>query len=78
MIHFTAALQSSRAKNVVGAMWSVDDQVIHVVEVLYEKWLREDGVFDPTRTARALRVAMRATRDKVPLEQRIAFVHIGA
>ena len=37
MIHFAAALQFSKAKNVVGAMWSVDDQVIHVVEVVYQK-----------------------------------------
>jgi len=60
-------------------MWSVDDQVIvYTVEAFYRAMVREDGVFDPSRAARALRAATRATKDRVvPLDQRIVFIHIG-
>ena len=78
VIHLAAALQFAGVRNVVGTMWSVDDQVVgYTVEAFYRAMVREDGVFDPSRAARALRAATRATKDRVPLEQRIVFIHIG-
>ena len=78
VIHLAAALQFSGVRNVVGTMWSVaDDVVVYTVEAFYRAMVREDGVFDPSRAARALRAATRATKDRVPLDQRIVFIHIG-
>ncbi|KAF8548089.1 hypothetical protein OG21DRAFT_1599543 [Imleria badia] len=78
VIHLAAALQFAGVGNVVGTMSSVDDQVVvYTVEAFYRAMVREDGVFDPSRAARALRAATRATKDRVPLDQRIVFIHIG-
>ncbi|KAF8443201.1 CHAT domain-containing protein [Boletus edulis BED1] len=78
VIHLAAALQFAGVGNVVGTMWSVDDQVVvYTVEAFYRAMVREDGVFDSSRAARALRAATRATKDRVPLDQRIVFIHIG-
>ena len=56
VIHLAAALQFAGVRNVVGTMWSVDDQVIaYTVEAFYHAMVREDGVFDPSRAAQALR-----------------------
>ena len=78
VVHLAAALQFAGVRNVVGTMWSVDDQVVvYTVEAFYRAMVREDGVFDPSRAARALRAATRATKDRVPLDQRIVFIHIG-
>lgn len=78
VIHLAAAFQFAGVRNVVGTMWSVDDQaVVHTVEAFYRAIVRKDSVFDPTRAARALRAATRATKDRVPLDQRIVFIHIG-
>ena len=78
VVHLAAALQFAGVRNVVGTMWSVDDEVVvYIVEAFYRAMVREDGVFDPSRAARALRVATKATKDRVPLDQQIVFIHIG-
>ncbi|KIJ64560.1 hypothetical protein HYDPIDRAFT_28497 [Hydnomerulius pinastri MD-312] len=79
VIHLAAALQFSGIRNVVGTMWSVDDSVVsHLIEAFYRFMIIADGGFDSSRAARALRAATRSVGDKVPFDQRIVFIHIGA
>jgi CHAT domain-containing protein len=80
VIHLAAGLQSSGFKSVIGTLWVVDDAVAkHVIEAFYEKMFEdsEDGVIYCTKAARALNHATDVVRKKVPLEQRIVFIHIG-
>jgi CHAT domain-containing protein len=78
VIHLAAGLQFSGFKSVIGTLWEVDDAVAkHVVEALYENMF-EDGVMDCTKAAWALNRATHAVKTKVPLEQRMVFIHIGA
>ncbi|KAG1816877.1 CHAT domain-containing protein [Suillus subaureus] len=81
VIHLAAGLQFSGFKSVVGTLWEVDDSVAkHVVESFYEnmfKDLKDDSVMDCTKAAWALNRATHAVKTKVPLEQRMVFVHIG-
>ncbi|KAG1790422.1 CHAT domain-containing protein [Suillus plorans] len=83
VIHLAAGIQFSGFKSVVGTLWEVDDAVAkHVVEAFY-KYMFGDlkdghgGVMDCTRAAWALNCATHAVKTKVPLEQRMVFVHIG-
>jgi CHAT domain-containing protein len=80
-IHLAAGLQFSGFKSVIGTLWAVDDAVAkHVVKAFYEnlfKDLEEGGMPDCTKAARALNHATYDVKMKVPLEQRIVFVHIG-
>ncbi|KAG1824271.1 CHAT domain-containing protein [Suillus variegatus] len=81
VIHLAAGLQFSGFKSVVGTLWEVDDSVAkHVVEAFYGYMfgdLQKGGVMDCTRAAWALNCATHAVKTKVPLEQRMVFVHIG-
>ncbi|KAG1752099.1 CHAT domain-containing protein [Suillus lakei] len=81
VIHLAAGLQFSGFKSVIGTLWVVDDAVAkHVVEAFYEnmfKGLEEGDVPNYTKAAWALNKATYAVKMKVPLEQRIVFVHIG-
>jgi CHAT domain-containing protein len=81
VIHLAAGLQFSGFKSVVGTLWEVNDAVAkHVVEAFYENLfmdLRDNGVMDCTKAAWALNRATHAVKTKVPLEQRMVFVHIG-
>ncbi|KIK83564.1 hypothetical protein PAXRUDRAFT_35470 [Paxillus rubicundulus Ve08.2h10] len=78
VIHLAAALQFAGVRNVVGTTRSVEDSVvIHIVAAFYRGMIGGDGKFDPSRAARALRGAIKGTKDKVPLDQRIIFIHIG-
>jgi CHAT domain-containing protein len=81
VIHLAAGLQFSGFKSVVGTLWEVDDAVAkHVVEAFYEnmsKDLKDGGVMDCTKAAWALNRATHAVKMKVPLEQRMVFIHIG-
>ncbi|KAG1749483.1 CHAT domain-containing protein [Suillus lakei] len=75
VIHLAAGLPGF--KSVIGTLWVVDDAVAkHVVEAFYENMF-DGGVMDCTKAARALNHATRAVKAKVPLEQRIVFIHIG-
>ncbi|KAG2111740.1 hypothetical protein DEU56DRAFT_762145 [Suillus clintonianus] len=68
-------------KSVVGTLWEVDYAVAkHVVEAFYENMAKKlgDGEFmDCTKAAWALNRATHAVKTKVPLEQRMVFIHIG-
>ncbi|KAG2124894.1 CHAT domain-containing protein [Suillus clintonianus] len=81
VIHLAAGLQFSGFKSVVGTLWEVDDAVAkHIVEAFYQnifKGLEDGGVMDCTKAAWALNRATHAVKTKVPLEQRIVFIHIG-
>ncbi|KAG1790427.1 CHAT domain-containing protein [Suillus plorans] len=81
VIHLAAGIQFSGFKSVVGTLWEVDDSVAkHVVEAFYGYMfgdLTKGGVMDCTRAAWALNCATHAVKTKVPLEQRMVFVHIG-
>ncbi|KAG2123286.1 CHAT domain-containing protein [Suillus clintonianus] len=81
VIHLAAGLQFSGFKSVVGTLWEVDDAVAkHVVEAFYQNMVKKlgDGEFmDCTKAAWALNRATHAVKTKVPLEQRMVFIHIG-
>jgi CHAT domain-containing protein len=80
VIHLAAGLQFAGFKSVVGTLWEVDDSVAkHVVEAFYKYMFhpKEEGVMDCTKAAWALNYATHAVKTKVPLEQRMVFVHIG-
>ncbi|KAG1851075.1 CHAT domain-containing protein [Suillus subalutaceus] len=81
VIHLAAGLQFSGFKSVIGTLWVVDDAVMkHVVEAFYEilfSNLEDSGVMDCTKVAWALNRATNAVKTKVPLEQRMVFIHIG-
>ncbi|KAG1877052.1 CHAT domain-containing protein [Suillus tomentosus] len=77
VIHLAAGLQFSGFKSVIGTLWVVDDAVAkHVVEAFYENMFK-DGVMDCTKAAWALNRATCSVKTKVPLEQRMVFIHIG-
>ncbi|KAG1733304.1 CHAT domain-containing protein, partial [Suillus lakei] len=81
VIHLAAGLQFSGFKSVISTLWVVDDATAKdVVEAFYEilfKDLEEGEVPDCTKAASALNHATYSVKSKVPLEQRIVFVHIG-
>ncbi|KAG0702288.1 hypothetical protein DFH29DRAFT_1069230 [Suillus ampliporus] len=78
VIHLAAGLQFSGFKSVIGTLWGVDDAVAkHVVEAFYKNMFKKKGVVDCTRAASALNYATHTVKGKVPLEQRIVFIHIG-
>ncbi|KAG0699080.1 CHAT domain-containing protein [Suillus ampliporus] len=82
VIHLAAGLQFSGFKSVIGTLWVVDDDVAkHVVEAFYTRLFKgleeEGGMMDCTKAASALNHATYSVKNKVPLEQRIVFVHIG-
>ncbi|KAG2364428.1 CHAT domain-containing protein [Suillus spraguei] len=81
VIHLAAGLQFSGFKSVIGTLWVVDDAVAkHVVEAFYEnmvKDLKDGAMMDCAKAAWALNRATRSVKRKVPLEQRMVFIHIG-
>jgi CHAT domain-containing protein len=81
VIHLAAGLQFSGFKSVTGTLWEVNDAVAkHVVEAFYENLFKDSkdgGAMDCTKAAWALNRATHAVKTKVPLEQRMVFVHIG-
>jgi tetratricopeptide (TPR) repeat protein len=81
IIHLAAGLQFSGFKSVVGTLWEVNDGVAkHVVEAFYTNMFKnskDGGAMDCTKAAWALNRATHAVKTKVPLEQRMVFIHIG-
>ncbi|KAG1773304.1 CHAT domain-containing protein [Suillus placidus] len=83
VIHLAAGLQFSGFKSVVGTLWEVDDAVAqHVVKAFYTNMFEDlkdggGGAMDCTKAAWALNRATHAVKTKVPLEQRMVFIHIG-
>ncbi|KIJ64030.1 hypothetical protein HYDPIDRAFT_28924 [Hydnomerulius pinastri MD-312] len=78
VIHLAAGLQFMGVKSVIGTLWSVGDEVAYqLVSAFYEE-LCKDGTMDCTMAARALhRAVTTIPEEKVPLQERAMFVHIG-
>ncbi|KAG1762363.1 CHAT domain-containing protein [Suillus occidentalis] len=80
VIHLAAGLHFSGFRSVICTLWEVDDSVAkHVVEAFYKYMFhpREEGVMDCRKAAWALNRATHVVKTRVPLEQRIVFIHIG-
>ncbi|KAG0695132.1 CHAT domain-containing protein [Suillus ampliporus] len=78
VIHLAAGMQFSGFRSVIGTMWAVDDTTAHhMVKEFYSAMF--SGKIDCRNAARALNKASKAVdKDKVPMDQRIVFIHIGA
>ncbi|KAG1845283.1 CHAT domain-containing protein [Suillus subalutaceus] len=78
VIHLAAGMQFSGFRGVIGTMWAVDDTTAHLmVKEFYGAMF--SGKIDCTNAARALNKASKAVdKDKVPMDQRVVFIHIGA
>ena len=80
VIHLAAAMQFAGFRSVIGTMWAVDDgHTNEITSRFYRYMLDESGRLDHTRAALALHRTMNSLRlSKIPLDQRILYVHIGA
>jgi CHAT domain-containing protein/tetratricopeptide (TPR) repeat protein len=80
IIHLAAAVQFAGFRSVIGTMWAVDDE--HTNEItskFYQYMVDESGRLDHTRAALALHRTMNSLRlSKIPVDQRILYIHIGA
>ncbi|KAG1738395.1 CHAT domain-containing protein [Suillus paluster] len=78
VIHLAAGMQFSGFRGVIGTMWAVDDTTAHLmVKEFYDAMF--SGKIDCTNAARALNKASKAVdKNKVPMDQRVVFIHIGA
>ncbi|KAG1774021.1 hypothetical protein EV702DRAFT_1270219 [Suillus placidus] len=71
-VHLAAGLQFSGFKSVIGTLWEVDDAVAKHVESFYENMFKDllmMVAWAPNRATHALKT-------KVPLEQKMVFIHI--
>ncbi|KAI9571847.1 CHAT domain-containing protein [Boletus coccyginus] len=79
-LHLAAAMQFAGFSSVIGTMWAVDDE--HTNEItprFHNHMMDESGHLDHTRAALALHKTMSSLRSsKIPLDQRILYIHIGA
>jgi CHAT domain-containing protein len=82
VIHLAAGLQFAGVKSVVGTLWRVTDATVQRLVEAFYKNLCGDKKMNYKRAARALHQAVYSlSRDKdmrLPLDQRIVFMHIGA
>jgi tetratricopeptide (TPR) repeat protein len=78
VIHLAAGMQFSGFRGVIGTMWAVDDTTAHyMVKEFYDAMF--SGKINYTNAARALNKASKAVdKNKVPMDQRVVFIHIGA
>ena len=83
VIHLASAMQFAGFRSVIGTMWQVDDKEANkVAPLFYQHMVDMSGRLDHTRAAFALWKTMGSLKSlksgKVPLDQRILYVHIGA
>ena len=80
VIHLAAAARFPGFRSVIGTMWVVDDgHTNEITPKFYQYMLDESGRLDRTRAALALHRTMNSLRlSKIPLDQRILYIHIGA
>ena len=77
VIHLASAMQFAGFRSVIGTMWAVDDEHTNEVTSMFYKYMvDESGRLDYTRAANALRRTMKSV--KIPLDQRILYIHLGA
>ncbi|KIL66749.1 hypothetical protein M378DRAFT_160226 [Amanita muscaria Koide BX008] len=78
VIHLAAGLHFSGVKSVIGTMWEVEDGTVGLLVEAFYKNMFADGKVDCTKAAEALSKALRSpAAKKMPLSQRIVFIHIG-
>jgi len=79
-MHLPHALHLAGFQSVVGAMWAVDEKVLRrIVSAFYHSLVAEsNGMLNRANTAKALNQAVKMVEESIPLEQSIAFVHVGA
>ncbi|KIK33128.1 hypothetical protein CY34DRAFT_100157, partial [Suillus luteus UH-Slu-Lm8-n1] len=79
VIHLAAGLQFAGVKSVVGTLWKVNDWTVQRLVEAFYKNLCGDGTMNSKRAARALHQAVYslACDSDMPIDQRIAFMHIG-
>ena len=80
VIHLAAAMQFAGFRSVIGTMWAVDDgHTNEITSKFYDYMVDESGRLDHTRAALALHRTMNSLRlSKIPVDQRILYIHIGA
>ena len=80
VIYLAATMQFAGFRSVIGTMWAVDDgHMNEITSKFYQYMVDESGRLDYTRTALALHRTMNSLRlSKIPLDQRILYIHIGA
>ncbi|KAG2115626.1 CHAT domain-containing protein [Suillus clintonianus] len=78
-MHFPHALHLAGFQSVVGTMWAVDEEVTRrIASAFYHSVVVESrGAVNCTNAAKALSQALKMVEEGIPLEQRIAFVHVG-
>ena len=78
MIHLAAGSQFTGVKSVIGTLWTISDAIAYLLVPEFYKEFCAGGVMDCTKAARALhRGVLALAKKKVPLEERIVFIHIG-
>ena len=78
MIHLAAGLQFTGVKSVIGTLWTISDVIAYMLVPEFYKEFCAGDVMDCTKAARALhRGVLALAKKKVPLEERIMFIHIG-
>ena len=77
VIYLASAMQFVGFRSVIGTMWAVDDgETNKITSTFYKHMVDESGRLDHTRAAFALNKTMRSVR--IPLDQRILYIHLGA
>ncbi|KAF8429868.1 CHAT domain-containing protein [Boletus edulis BED1] len=77
VIHLASAMQFAGFRSVIGTMWAVDDaETDKITSTFYKHMVDESGCLDHTRAAFALNKTMKSVR--IPLDQRILYIHLGA
>ena len=77
VLHLAAGMHFAGFNGVIGTLWMVDDATTHHVVAQFYKEMFKYSNIDFKHAAIALNTAIIDTADKVPLEKRIMFVHIG-
>ncbi|KAI9567585.1 CHAT domain-containing protein [Boletus coccyginus] len=77
VIHLASAMQFAGFHSVIGTMWAVDDgETNKITSTFYKHMVDESGRLDHTRAVFALNRTMNSVR--VPFDQRILYIHLGA
>ncbi|KAF8436351.1 CHAT domain-containing protein [Boletus edulis BED1] len=77
VIHLASAMQFAGFRSVIGTMWVVDDgETDKITSTFYKHMVDESGCLDHARAAFALNKTMNSVR--IPLDQRVLYIHLGA
>ena len=77
VIHLASAMQFAGFRSVIGTMWAVDDgETNKITSTFCKHMVDESGRLDHTRAAFALNKTMRSV--KIPLDQQVLYIHLGA